>query len=165
MHTIPLPSLTPVLAQQTAHDATSLYPINILSRLHQVLENELERMVLTCPVHVHTPQAHIGTIHGSYPGQDFNARDLFRYLQTLAQRPLDFHTTYSRLSQQMKVEVEAAFMLRNGQSMSTVNTWELFTSGQPALGGPTGEDLLLGNLDIWGMQDQSLSGYSIVHLA
>lgn len=80
-------------------------------------EIDLETMVLTCPVHIHTPRAYIDTIHGSHPSQSVNGLDLFRSLAALTRRPLDFHAIYSQLSQQVKAEIEVAFIHRIGRSI------------------------------------------------
>lgn len=165
MRTLPFPSSTSIPIQPTPCDLDDLYPINILSSPPRSKEIELETMVLTYPIHIHTPQSHIGTIHSSSSSQKIDAVDLFRFLQTFARGPLDAHANYSELPQQMKAEVEVAFMRRNGQSSSTVSIWETFALGQPTHNGPTGEDLLLGNADIWGMEGRSIFGYSIIHLA
>lgn len=165
MRAAPLPSLSLDPVQPAAYDTISLYPIDVLSSLPSPREVELGKMVITYPVHIHTPQAHIGTVHGSHPGQDTNALDLFNYLQSLARRPLDFNATYSQLSLQMKAEVKAAFMHRNRRSSLSLKVWEHFSSGQPTRVGPTGEDLLLGNINIWGVEERSLCGCSVIHLA
>lgn len=92
--------------------------------------------------------------------------DLFHFLQTRAGEPLDFHVIDSQLSQQMKAEIAAAFMRRNQQSPSSAMIWQAFASGQPTLQhGPIGEDLLLGNVNIWGIDQRSAGGYSVLHLA
>lgn len=65
----------------------------------------------------------------------------------------------------MKTETKAAFTFRNRQRWLSVRDWEIFASGQPIASGPIGEDLLLGNLKIWGVEKWTISGYSIVHLA
>lgn len=126
---------------------------------------ELETIILTCPIHIHTPQAHIGTVHGLSPGQSISALDLFRFLRTIAAGQLAAHAMYSQLPQQVKARIKAAFIRRNGLSSSTLMLWEAFRSGQPTRGGPTGEDLLLGNVNIWGLEERSIGGFSVVHLA
>lgn len=65
----------------------------------------------------------------------------------------------------MRIEVKAAFIRRNGQSSLSNRIWDAFRSGQPMRGGPTGEDLLLGNVNIWGVEERSACGYSVIHLA
>lgn len=165
VHTVPLPSSTPTLVPSIAHNDNALYPIHLLSNPPLAKENQLETIFLNYPIHIHTPHAHIGTIHGLNPGQSINGLDLFRSLQILAERPLDARTTYSRLSQQMKVEVQSAFMHRSGRSSSSTLVWQAFTSGQLMPGGPRGEDLLLGYVDIWGVEGRSVHDCSVIHLA
>lgn len=79
MHTVPHPPLISTHAQPAADNTPAFYPIGILSSLSRAREIELERMILTCPVHIHTPGAHIGTIHGTHPGQDINAWIYFTF--------------------------------------------------------------------------------------
>lgn len=56
-------------------------------------------------------------------------------------------------------------MRRNERYSSSVIVWDEFASGQPTVGGPIGEDLFLGNVNIWGVEEQSAGGYSVLHLA
>lgn len=65
----------------------------------------------------------------------------------------------------MKAEIEAAFMRRNGQSSSSATVWDAFAFGQPTIGGPIAQDLLLGDVSIWGVEERSVGGYSVLHLA
>lgn len=157
--------MTPTGAQPTTYDADTFYPIGILSNLPPAKKIKLGALILTSPIHIHTPQAHIGTIHSLDPGENINALDLFHSLQVLMRSPLDVHVTYSQLPEQMKAEVKAAFMRRNGQSLSSAMVWEAFILGQPTRGGPTWQELLLGNNNIWGVEEQSVLGYSVLHLA
>lgn len=140
------------LTELTDSGFYTLYPVNILSDLPIGEGMELDSRILTYPIHIHTPHTHIDTIHGSTPNQRISALDLLHFLQTIARRPLDFYTIYSQiysqLSQRMKVETKAAFMRRNGQSSSSTIVWEAYTSGWPTRGGPIGENLLLGNVNI-----------------
>lgn len=166
MHTLPLPSLASIPTQLTGHNGDTFYPINILTNPPPTKKIKLETMVLTCPIHVHTPQAHIGTIHGPTSSQGKSALDLFYFLQNLAGEPLDCYTTNHQLTQQMRAEIGKAFMRRNERSSSSVMAWEAFTSGQSTpVGGPIGEDLLLGNVNLWGVEERSVGGYSVLHLA
>lgn len=158
-----LPPLNPVLLQQTTPDL--FYPIGILSSLPLGKQIDLDAMLLTCPIHIHIPGVHIGRIQSLPPGQSITAFDLFRYLQALAGTPLYALTNYSQLSHRMRIEVGAAFMHRNGRSLSTNKAWNAFRSGQPMRWGPAGVDLLLGNINIWGIEERSACGYSVIHLA
>lgn len=165
MHTIPLPSSRPTGAQPTSDGANTLYPIGVVSGLPPAKEIKLGTLTLACLIHIPTPQVHIGTIHSLNPGEDVNALDLFHSLQVLMQRSLDVHVTYPQLPEQMKAEIKAAFIRRNGQPLSSAMIWEAFILGQPTRGGPTWQDLLLGNANIWGVEEQSVRGYSVIHLA
>lgn len=143
-----------------------LFPINILSHLTPEQQEKLRAITLTSPIHIHTPVAHIGVFYGNFAGQRLNALDLLVHLQSIAEKPVSFLSTYSRLSQAMKTEVEMAFARRNGESPNTFISWERFVTGQDSNCGPVGYDLLLGNGVIWGV-DVCPHGesYSVVHVA
>ncbi|EKM82237.1 hypothetical protein AGABI1DRAFT_126568 [Agaricus bisporus var. burnettii JB137-S8] len=166
MVSLPLPSSP--LSDTTQSTDLEFYPIRILSPLPLSQMLGLRETTLISPIHVHTPHFHIGTIHASTPGQEVNSLDLVLFLRNLAQNPLGFHRSYIHLSQQMKYEVKAAFFHRRGHSpLSTLPAmlWEQFVSGVPTPDGPTGEDLLLGNTSLWGLEGRSVHECSIIHLA
>lgn len=150
----------------TLHNlADDFYPLEIRPSLPLSKQLGLQTIVLTPPIHIHTPQAHIGTVFGNAPGEILYALDVFSHFQAMVSQKLDYHMTYSRLPSIMKTEVEAAFMRRRGQSLDAVTSWEEFLSGRPSPGGPLSYDLFLGNNAIWGFENYYIGGYSVVHLA
>ncbi|KAF9443733.1 hypothetical protein P691DRAFT_678920, partial [Macrolepiota fuliginosa MF-IS2] len=167
---IPLPSPITVINMSTYQPATDFYPFSIFTSLTSMQQTVLQSIQLRSPVHVHTPMAHIGTLHGSFtststPGRYITALNAFLFLQSLAASPLDSPTVFSRLSSDMKVRVRAAFYRRNTISPSFCTlAWERFISGQHVAGGPLGIDVLLGSSKVWGFESFSLTGYSVIHL-
>jgi len=141
------------------------YPFHLLSDLTTTQRGRLGTIELMSPIHVHTPASHIGTIMST---ETVNALDAFEHLQEEAIRPLDFHTTYSGLSRDMKEKVGTAFMGRyeGSSNVAVAAVWKRFASGRPthSLRTPNGYDLLLGNGEVWGFEGRSLGGYSVVHL-
>lgn len=92
MHTVSLPPPGSIVVQKSIPNSNILYPIGIISSLPLNTEIELETMILTCPIHIHTPQGHIGTIHSHPPGETMSALYLFCSLRTMA----DGHWILSR---------------------------------------------------------------------
>ncbi|KAF9449795.1 hypothetical protein P691DRAFT_790466 [Macrolepiota fuliginosa MF-IS2] len=168
---IPLPALDApkVAIRETSNtDGQEIYPINTHSTLTPNQQLDLWEIELTAPIHVHTPEAHIGTITAAFPSQSLTALDAFLVLQSITLNPLDFHMTFSYLSSDMKERVKTAFYQRNFVTMKTRRTaWERFASGSGCVSdeGPLGIDLLLGNAEVWGFETWSLAGYGVVHLA
>lgn len=121
-------------------------------------------------VHIHTPSAHIGTVHGSFPGQIIPALDLFLFLQELAGRSLEFKPTYTSLSRAMQTKVNRAYRHRSTAldlNHDAGEIWDHFSKGVHIQHGrgPLGIDLLLGNNEVWGFEPCSYKGYSVIHLA
>lgn len=165
IHSVPLPLLASAVTSPHNREASDIYPLEIRSSLPFAKKIELQTIVLTPPVHIHTPHAHIGTIFGNTPGERLYALDIFSQLQAMISQKLDYHMTYSQLPSTMKIEVEAAFMRRRGQSLDAVTSWREFLSGRPSPAGPISYDLLLGHHAIWGFESYCIGGYSVVHLA
>lgn len=71
------------------------------------------------------------------------------------------------LSGKMKALVKGAFMNRNGNTLAARIAGENFvTRGTSDLNsGLIGQDILLGNNEVWGCEAVSFCGYSILHLA
>lgn len=150
-----------------------LYPINVLLDILPVQENELRNILLAYPIHIHTPQAHIGTITGATTSLTVDSFDLLLSMKTFARTQPDIlrNPTYLNcLTQRMKVEVESAFFRRCGRPLSSFSN-DAFGEGlsmssvEPTHEGLIGKDLLLGNIDVWGLETRSIYGYSVVHLA
>ncbi|KAF5363972.1 hypothetical protein D9756_000029 [Leucocoprinus leucothites] len=140
------------------------YPIG-LSTISVARQLELDTIVLTTPVHVHTPTAHIGLIHGVFVGQPMSALDTALTLQAIWRQPISI-VVYVQLSPHVRDLVRRAFLDRNRDANFGAGTaWENYVSGQSLSNGPIGRDLLLGCTEIWGIEHVSLGGYSVVHLA
>jgi hypothetical protein len=94
---------------------------------------------------------------------------VFLFLQDFAKKPIDYHRTFSTLPHHIQKKVNGAFRTRCTQALSrhARTAWQLFVSDQHAQRdrGPLGVDLLLGNSEVWGFEDRSYNGYSIVHLS
>lgn len=108
-------------------------------------ETVLRSIVFTMPVHVHTPVAHIGTIYSDLPEENVNAAELIRCLQVI----------YNQLSQKKNVQAESSSRAEAHSSRGSSATE----------GGPVGNDPLLGNDEVWGLEPASFEGYSVIHLA
>jgi hypothetical protein len=172
LHSIPaVPTMVWESSPPSSSQSTDIdfYPIDVLSPLPLIKETRLRETILLTPIHIHTPYAHIGMIHKSSLGLEVNCWDLILYLKDLAQIPLGSHETNVYLTQQMAAKVRGAFNHRRGQSSSiqasTLN-WdgEELASDGATPHEPMGADLFLGHTQIWGLEQRSIQGYSIIHL-
>ncbi|KAF5363978.1 hypothetical protein D9756_000023 [Leucocoprinus leucothites] len=164
LNTIPLSDWPTPLAQANNINATDFYPVR-LETLTVAQEIELSTITLVSPVHVHTPFEHIGIIRGNHDGEKITADDLVLFLHWFSQQPIN-RAVYAQLSTEMQVQVENAFMQRNGYTRAAVLGWIDFLQGRSAeRGGLIGSDLLLGCTEVWGLEDTSLqSGVSVIHV-
>ncbi|KAJ3560486.1 hypothetical protein NP233_g10810 [Leucocoprinus birnbaumii] len=127
---------------------------------------KLREIVLECPVHIHTPAAHIGFITTGHTGQRIHAFDAALTLKTL-NWPIDI-AEYSGLhlgpEKQMKNACRECH--KRGGFYSEVVACNHYASRNSATSDLTlGRDSTLGNVDIWGLERISMGGYSVIHIA
>lgn len=79
MQIIPLPS--PLTATRYSALEKGLFPLDLLLDIQDTQQATLRSIVLTMPVHVHGPIAHLGMIHSDEPGQTVNANELIHCLR------------------------------------------------------------------------------------
>ncbi|KXN89797.1 hypothetical protein AN958_05209 [Leucoagaricus sp. SymC.cos] len=125
---------------------------------------ELENIVLTTPIHIHTPIAHVGLMYGTFPGQTLTALNAVAFLRQFWCASVD-RNMYAQLSPEIKARAKAAFMQRHRAALDVVVAWEIFMAGRNVGNGPVGRDLLLGATEVWGVESASLGGFSVIHLA
>ncbi|KXN89790.1 hypothetical protein AN958_05202 [Leucoagaricus sp. SymC.cos] len=165
VHTVPLPVEDSVtMTQSHSPSSTGMYPIELESvTIGQQIE--LEEVSLITPIHVHTPTVHGGLIYGSFTGQTMTALDAVMFLQQLSRVTID-RNAYAQLSPEVKAQVKAAFIQRCGAAVSnTTVIWGDFMAGRNVSNGPIGRDLLLGGMEVWGVESVSFGGFSVIHLA
>ncbi|KXN88014.1 hypothetical protein AN958_07397 [Leucoagaricus sp. SymC.cos] len=165
VHAAPLPGRdTITMMQSPSPSSTGTYPIN-LENVTIGQQIELEEITLTAPVHIHTPTAHVGLIYGSLPGQTMTSLDVVMFLRQLSQATID-RNVYAQLSPEVKVRVKAAFIQRRGSTaLNTTVIWDDFMGGRNVSNGPIGRDLLSGATEVWGVENVSFGGFSVIHLA
>lgn len=121
------------------------------------------------PVHVHVVDTHIGVIITDSVGQTVTtALDVVLLLHSVAVVPLDHHSIFSHLPQEMKERVKDAFYRHNAlaqQHDRSNSAWSRFIAGQTDADGPLGVDAFFRNGELWGFESCSLGGCSVVHLA
>ncbi|KXN84938.1 hypothetical protein AN958_11880 [Leucoagaricus sp. SymC.cos] len=159
-YTIPLPGALDTAGSQIS---SGMFPV----KLNNVMigqQIELDNIILTTPIHVHTPAAHVGQIYDIFPGQTVTALEAAMLLQQLSQTAID-RNGYAQLLPEMKARVKAAFIQRNGASLNAAVVWDDFVAGKNNVTGPVGRDLLLGVTEVWGIESASLGGFSVLHLA
>jgi hypothetical protein len=123
----------------------------------------LDVTILTAPIYVCTPTNHVGWVYGTLPRQSISALDAVRAVQDFAGKLLDL-MVYTQLSE-MKAQVKAAFMQRNGSTVEASVAWANFVAGKHTSRAPIGQDYFLGCTEVWGIESVSFSGRSILHLA
>lgn len=145
------------------------YPLDISSDLTLDLRLYLQTVKLPTPVHVHVVDTHVGAIITDSAGQIIiTALDVVMLLQSVAVVPLDHHSMFLHLPQEMKERVKNAFYRRNAlaqQHDRSNSAWLRFIAGQTDPDGPLGVDVFFGNGELWGFECCSLSRCSVVHLA
>jgi hypothetical protein len=139
------------------------YPIK-LDSITVAQELELDAITLTAPIYVCTPTNHVGWVYGTSPRQPINALDAIRAVQDFAGKRLDL-AVYTQLPSQMKAQVKASFMQRNGSTVEASVAWADFVAGRHTSRAPIGQDYFLGCTEVWGIESVSFSGRSILHLA
>ncbi|KXN88019.1 hypothetical protein AN958_07402 [Leucoagaricus sp. SymC.cos] len=137
-YTVPLPT-TPIRTSQSITQIFhGMFPIS-LDNITISQQIELENVILTTPIHVHTHITHVGLIYGTFPGQALTALDTVMF--------------------------KATFMQRNSAALDVVVTWDDFMAGRNVGNRPVGHDLLLGATEVWGVESVSFGGFSAIHLA
>ncbi|KXN89792.1 hypothetical protein AN958_05205, partial [Leucoagaricus sp. SymC.cos] len=139
---------------------TGIYPLK-LDNLIASQRIELREMILTTPIHVHTPTAHVGMVYGTFPGEAVTALDAVMVLQQLSQRALS-RNVFVPLPASVVINVKAAFVHRVGLNAAAI--WDDFMAGRSFSNGPVGRDLLLGATEVWGAENVSFGEYSVIHL-
>ncbi len=143
-----------------------LFPISIYQEPPTTLHATLRSIILTTPIHVHTPVAHIGVVHGGATGECTNALELMQFVQSLVSQPVNLPINYDILPQDMRVQVDVAFAQRIGCSQCSSDSQNQHLSSALWPGDNIiGSDLLLGNDEVWGFERVSFEGYSVLHLA
>jgi len=176
-HTIPLPT-SPLSTTLPLHSTNqpghtdALYPINVLVDIPTEQELELRNILLTYPIHVHAPQAHIGTIYAASTNHYINSFDLLLFLRIFAGAQPNFvHTpTYPcQLTPQTEVEPASTTFRHSMHQLPLYSSAMRLTEGHLSMGYRYGDlmdmGLLLGNVNVWGLEGKSVYGYSVVHIA
>ncbi|KXN88015.1 hypothetical protein AN958_07398 [Leucoagaricus sp. SymC.cos] len=162
-YAVPLPG-TPVGTAPTSHQGLhGMFPIS-LDSIAIGQQIELENIILTTPVHVHTPIAHVGLINGTFPGQTLTALNAVMFLKQFSGASID-RNMYAQLSPEVKARAKATFMQRNSAALDVAVAWSDFMAGRNVGNGPVGRDLLLGAPEVWGVESVSLGRFSAIHLA
>ncbi|KXN81372.1 hypothetical protein AN958_05125 [Leucoagaricus sp. SymC.cos] len=162
IYTVPLDTAPTLTGQfHTQMLSTGIYPIE-LDNVIVSQRIELKEMILTTPIHVHTPTFHVGMIYGTSRGENVTALDAVMFLQQFSQTALD-RNTFAQLLAGTVVDMKRAFMKRIGLNAAAI--WDEYVAGSNVGNGPIGRDLLLGCTEVWGVECISFSLYSVVHLA
>lgn len=132
---------------------TGLFPLNFRQDLQiaQYQQATLQAIFLTTPIHIHTPLAHIGTVHSDLLEEKIDAIGLIHYLRA----------GYEQMSKstEMQAEAPSARLLLP----SATEFWNKLISAERSDDSPL--DPLLGNTEVWGLEPVSFEGYSVVHVA
>ncbi len=149
-----------------SHLEDGLFPLSIHQEPPTTLRATLRSIIFTTPIHVHTPLAHIGVVHGCVTGECVNALELMHFLHCLVLQPVNLPKTCDLLPQRMGMQVDMAFTQHFGYSSnySDPRNQHLRSARRPR-DNIIGSDFLLGNNEIWGFENGSFKGYSILHLA
>ncbi len=145
-----------------AHLENELFPLNLLQEPPATRHATLQSVTLSTPIHVHTPAAHIGVVHGDVAGERTSALELIQFLHSLVLQPVNLQTTYDLLPHDTRMQVAMAFVQRVGYPPNTPGQ-HIILAPQPH-GSIIGYDLLLGNNEVWGFEHVSFEGYSVIHL-
>ncbi|KAF7764075.1 hypothetical protein Agabi119p4_8612 [Agaricus bisporus var. burnettii] len=163
MKTISLPSSPASPSLLWFPETDELYPLILHSAcLSSTHRSKLETIILTAPIHLRTPSAHIGTLYSDVPGQTLSALDAVAILKTLASSD----TTPSRLPRTLPTTVEISHTQRTRRCReSPVNDAQIPLTGgwlyRYIFGcGPLSEDS-----SIWGFEVCDLGGNSVIHVA
>lgn len=162
IQTVPLPLVTtPTATSPPSVEVDGVFPLNILEGHPTSQSTALHSIVLTTPVHVHTPVAHIGTVvhDGHVLGQRISALELTEFLQAFVWQPIDLPmnssaTTSERSNRLVELAPSRPFEKQDLHSLAS-----------HLRGGVVGYDLLLGNFEIWGFESLSVEGNSVIHLS
>jgi hypothetical protein len=160
MRIIPLPSSSASPPLSVTPPAEDLYPITLhLAHLSSTQQSKLETILLTTPIHLRTPAAHIGTLYTNTPRRTISALDAFITLRRLSLS----HSTPPRLSSTIETTVEISCTRLCRESPAGDAQISLFggwlyrdISGY----GPLPEDS-----NIWGFEVSDFGGNSVIHLA
>ncbi|TFK39185.1 hypothetical protein BDQ12DRAFT_682309 [Crucibulum laeve] len=159
---MPLPTSNDTTA---ARPDISYFPIDFTTQLATNISTALSSCTISANViHVHSPSDHIGEIIAEE--NEYTALTVFQYLKKLAEESLK-PERYNQLPDDIKIQVESIFKRRVSSASQNVGDqlWSRFLEGDQHPHSPTGRDLLLGNIHIWGLHPIYHSDDWVLHVA